>query len=113
MFCSDKALSTSRRFTCRLAALLVLCLTTITTASAEPVVRCLWTPARAGRMAAPPGVARVQYTQLFDDKLAALLPRALGPDRTLRFHYEKDWPDGHVFPNGVTMGRIHQWLASL
>src|SRR5437016_10417563 len=33
--------------------------------AAEPVVRCLWTPPRAGRSVPAPGTAHVQYTQLF------------------------------------------------
>lgn len=82
-------------------------------ASAEPALRCLWTPPRAVRAPARPGVASVQYTQFFDDALARALERSLPADRTLRFRYETDYPDDHVFPNGVSMGRIHQWLTAM
>jgi hypothetical protein len=48
-----------------------------------------------------------------DDATAALIAQSLGPDRTLHFQYEQDWPDDHVFPNGISMGQIHQWLATM
>ncbi len=80
---------------------------------AEPPLRCLWKPSRPMRVAPSAGRARVQYTQLFDDMFAAALPRALDTDRALLFRYERDWPDDHVFPNGVRMGQIHQWLTAL
>lgn len=96
-----------------LVLLVGLWLLAVAGASAEPALRCLWTPPRAVRMPARPGVARVQYTQFFDDAVARALERSLGTDRTLRFRYEADYPDDHVFPNGVSMGQIHQWLTAL
>jgi hypothetical protein len=97
----------------RTVVLVGLWLLAVTGAWAEPALRCLWTPPRAVRVPAGPGVARVQYTQFFDDAVASALERSLGADRTLRFRYETEYPDDHVFPNGVSMGRIHEWLTAL
>src|SRR5438128_775807 len=81
---------------------------------ATPSPQCLWTPPWLPR-AAPPGMASIQYlllsgSQIMDDRTAATIAQSLGPDRTLHFRYDKDWPDDHVFPNGVSMGQIHLWL---
>jgi hypothetical protein len=80
--------------------------------------KCLWMPPRRLPSASPPGTARIQYlqingTQIMDDATAALIASSLGPDRTLHFQYEQDWPDDHVFPNGISMGQIHQWLSTM
>jgi hypothetical protein len=82
-------------------------------ASADPPLRCLWRPSRSVIVIPSAGTARIQYTQLFDDALAAVLSKSLGPDRTLKFRYESDRPDDYILPNGVSMKRFHGWLASM
>lgn len=82
-------------------------------------------PARVGRVLAllglwcliarPAGAAeaRVQYIQGIDDSVVAAVAQSLGPDHTLHFRYEPDFPDDHVFPNGVSMGQFNAWVAQL
>jgi hypothetical protein len=72
--------------------------------------------ASAAPIEAPPqplGTARVQYNQDFDDKTAAQFAKLLSADPTVRFRYEKDLPDDYRFPNGLTMGQAHAWLAQV
>src|SRR5712691_10842509 len=98
-------------------ALLGVCLLAAAPSRATPSLQCLWTPPWLQRPA-PPGTASIQYLQLsgsqiMDDQTVATIVRSLGPDRTLHFQYEQDWPDDHVYPNGVSMGQIHQWLTAM
>jgi hypothetical protein len=64
---------------------------------------------------APAGaaVARIQYNQTVDDNLVDAVAQSLGPDRTLHFRYDPDFPDDHVFPNGVSMRQFHTWVVQL
>jgi hypothetical protein len=56
---------------------------------------------------------RIQSYQGIDEGLIEAVGRSLGSDRTLRFRYEQDFPDDHVFPNGVRMQQMHAWLTKL
>lgn len=93
--------------------LLFLWLPVPRSANADPPLRCLWSPSHSRRVILRRGVASIQYTQFFDDDLVRALSQVLGPDRALRFRYERDYPDDHVFPNGVSMQQLHQWLTRM
>jgi hypothetical protein len=68
-----------------------------------------------GLAARPAGAARahIQYHQGVDESLVQAVAQSLPPDRTLHFRYDPEFPDDHVFPNGLTMGQFHGWVAEL
>jgi hypothetical protein len=110
--------SAANRFGRRLAGLPVLLLLAVTPLGAAPVRHVLRSPEEMVNSASSPGKATVQYLQLvnnepMDDKTAGIIAQALGPDRVMHFRYDQDYPDDHVFPNGLTMGQIHQWLTAM
>lgn len=55
--------------------------------------------------------ATIQYSQILDEEYLPAVLEGLGSDRTFRFRYEEEWTDDHVFPNGVRMRQIHEWLT--
>jgi hypothetical protein len=89
--------------------LLLVCLAA-GSVGAAPLPRRM-SPVPAPKPAPQPWTVSAQYTQFFDDQWVAIATRVLGPDHTFLFRYEQDWPDNHVFPNGVSMKQMHTWLT--